>query len=448
MYDGEEHGVSGFVSTTAEVDGERYEISGLTAGAAGTDAGKYSVSVTGTAAVTDAGGNDVTDQFSVVSNEASFTITPRSVILRSKDESREYNGMPLTGSGEYTVDGDGIADGDGVVVTPTASRTLVGATANTFGWAFSEGTKAGNYNVSVEYGLLSIVNRDALYEIRMIAKSDMVEYDGQEHSVSGFEENDFDVDGSRYTVDSVNADTRGVEAGVYATDITGTARVNDEAGNDVSDQFAVSYKSGTLTITKSADSDTGRDDEGGTENADNGDGENADNGGGDNAGAGSGDNAGTGSNAAVDGSDSSQSVNIENIPDTVPVTAAPAGYWALLNLIMMIINVIGGIYMLLRRSRKKDDDPNDPYKAAANDPYKATANDEEDSRDERVKPLHVIVTILLAIIAVIAFFLTEDLTNTMALVDRYTILMAILMVAAVLTILTGKRKKDDDKKPE
>jgi hypothetical protein len=199
-------------------------------------------------------GNDVSEQFSVVSNEATFTITPRSVMLRSKDKSREYDGTPLTGSGEFTVEGDGFADGDGVVVTPTASRTLVGVTENTFDWGFNEGTKAENYDVTVEYGLLSITNRDARYEITMTAKSDTVEYDEKEHSVSGFEESVFDIEGNKYSVEGVEAEAKGIEEGVYSTVISGTATVKDGAGDDVSDQFAVSYKSGSLTITDTSGS--------------------------------------------------------------------------------------------------------------------------------------------------------------------------------------------------
>ena len=351
-----------------------------------------------------------------------FTITPRSVLLKSKDETREYDGTPLTGSGEYTVEGDGFAGRDGVVVTPTASRTLVGATANTFDWVFAEGTKAGNYNVTAEYGLLSVTNRDALYEITMTAKSDTVEYDGEEHSVNGFEENEFVVDGSKYTVDGVEADATGTEAGVYSTDITGTAKVRDEAGNDVSDQFAVAYKSGSLTITSTAGSETG-----GAAAADGGAGV-------DGGGAGGADNAGGGNAAGGDqaaGGDGS-SLIIETIPDTVPVTTAPAGYWALLNLIMMIMNVLVGFYLLFMSFRKKDYDPNDPYRAAANEEYY--------SAHARVKLLPAVIALLLAVISVVIFILTEDLSNSMTLFDRNTVLMAILLIASIAAFIAGRKK--------
>jgi hypothetical protein len=137
VYDGEEHSVSGFVVTTAIVDDEKYEVSGLTAVATGTDAGIYKVSVTGTPVVTDAKGNDVTDQFSVESEEATLTITPRPVLIRSMDESAEYDGKSHTGSGKFEIEGEGFVGNDGVTVTPTASRTLVGVTPNSFDWAFT-----------------------------------------------------------------------------------------------------------------------------------------------------------------------------------------------------------------------------------------------------------------------------------------------------------------------
>ena len=417
MYDGEEHSVSGFISTRAVVEGETYEISGLTAGAAGTDAGTYDVSVTGTAVVKDKDGNDVTDQFSVVSENATLTITPRSVLLRSADESAEYDGKAHTGSGKITVEGDGFAGNDGVVITPTASRTLVGATPNTFDWAFSTGTKAGNYKVETAYGLLSIVNREAQYEINMKANSDTVEYDGEEHSVSGFEKNEFEVEGSKYTVDNVEAEARGTEAGVYATDINGTAKVSDAGGNDVTEQFAVSYESGSLTITAVESGETPTGDSG-------------------NPGSGPDGSGGSGAGSGTTGSGLDIDTIIEN---GVPVAAAPSGYWAILNLIMMIANVLGGLYMIFRRYRDEDDDSDD-YEG-----QDAAADDTEQNR-RRKRGLSVIVTVALAIIAPVVFFITEDLTNTPALFDKYTLLMAVMLIAAIVFIINGK--KDSDEKTE
>lgn len=408
VYDGEEHGVSGFESTTAVIEEETYEVSGLTVEASGTDAGSYGVNVSGTAVVRDAEGNDVTDQFSVEISSAALTITPREVLLRSADESFEYDGSAHNGSGRIEIEGVGFVGTDGVTVTPTASRTLVGSVANSFDWSFNDGTKAGNYDVKTAYGILSITSRDATYEIVMKANSDTAEYDGQEHSVSGFEKNEFEVEGNDYTVENVEASARGTEAGVYTTEIFGTAEVKDAEGNDVSDQFAVSYESGSLTITKAPEA-TAAPADGGTTPDGGGNGGNGTGGGAD--------NGGTGGNG----------LTIETIPDTIPVASAPSGYWALLNLIMTVISALGAVYMILRRNR-----------------------DDEDEQPERRRKrvLSVLAAIVLAIASIVVFIITEDMTNTMALFDRYTLLMAALLIGTIAAIITGNKDSKESEETE
>ena len=424
VYDGAEHSVGGFVITTAIVEDEKYEVSGLTAVATGTDAGTYGVSVTGTPVVTDAKGNNVTDQFSVVTEDATLTITPRPVVIKSLDESAEYDGKPHTGSGKVEIGGKGFVGEDGVTITPTASRTLVGVTPNSFDWAFNEGTNGDNYDVATEYGLLSIVNRDAAYEITLTANSDTVEYDGKEHSVDGFEKTEFEVDGGNYAVDGVEASASGTETGVYETEISGLANVKDAEGNDVTDQFAVSYKNGSLTITGN--------NAGAVVPAGGNGGNNGGNGGNGGNGAGNGGQAGDGNDLVI-----------ETIPDSAVVTSAPAGYWAMFNLIMTVLTVIGGIYMLLRRSRKEDDDSeNDGDENAKAAAYRANSEEDQDSKKKRI--LAVIASVLLAIISVIVFIVTEDMTNTMAIFDKYSILMAVLMIASVVSIVLGRKHKENE----
>ncbi|MBR2539541.1 MAG: hypothetical protein IKE85_01745 [Mogibacterium sp.] len=55
----------------------------------------------------------------------------------------------------------------------------------------------------------------------------------------------------------------------------------------------------------------------------------------------------------------------------------------------------------------------------------------------------MIAAIVLAIVSVVAFFLTEDMSNTMAYFDKYTILMAVLLIGTLITNLLGKKKSDD-----
>ena len=211
------------------------------------------------------------------------------------------------------------------------------------------------------------------------------------------------------------------------------AVVTDAAGNDVTDEFAVSYEGGTLTIT-GAEGDDADDNNGGNGGNRNGNG-GADN----NGGNGIIDNGG-GNNGGGD------------IPEnTVPYAPAPSGYWALLNLIMAIISVLIGIIMLVRRAGRKDDeedDGTDPDGTGSRAAYAASAADaeEEDQQDERKKKrmLSLIAAVLLAIGSVIAFILTEDLTNTMAFIDRYTILMAVLLAGSVVSFIFRDKDKDDE----
>ena len=56
-----------------------------------------------------------------------------------------------------------------------------------------------------------------------------------------------------------------------------------------------------------------------------------------------------------------------------------------------------------------------------------------------------IISLLVAVISVIAFILTEDITLPTAFVDRYTILMAIIaIVQTVVVWLSRKEVKDEE----
>ena len=247
-YDGEEKSISGFVTTAFEVEGNTYTVEGLTAGASGTDAGGYPAVVTGTAVVKDADGNDVTEQFSVTTQDGALTITKRNVTLTSATDEKEYDGTALTND-EVTVSGDGFVEGEGATYTVTGSQTLVGESENTFEYTLNEGTKAGNYEITTEFGTLKVTNRTVQYVIEVVAKSATVKYDGKGKSISGFETLEFVVNGQTYTVEGLSAVANGTEAGEYTAQVTGTAIVKDVDGNDVTEQFAVTTKDGTLTIT-------------------------------------------------------------------------------------------------------------------------------------------------------------------------------------------------------
>ena len=68
----------------------------------------------------------------------------------------------------------------------------------------------------------------------------------------GFKTLEFTVDGNKYTVSDLNASVVKTDAGTYSNAITGTAKVVDASGNDVTDQFSVTTKSGSLVIKQAS----------------------------------------------------------------------------------------------------------------------------------------------------------------------------------------------------
>lgn len=220
-YDGTALTVSGFENLEFTVDGQKYTVSGLTAYKTGTNVSDSgAVEVTGTAVVKDANDIDVTSQFNVNTVNGLLTINPRNVTLTSGSASKQYDGTPLT-KDEVKVTGDGFADGEGATYDVTGAITNVAENKpnnNTFTYTLSEGTTAGNYVISTEFGTLTIeaVKDEVVVVIVGNTKSEI--YDATEKAVSGYQvvsisnglytEKDFVLkEGATDTVTKINAGT-------------------------------------------------------------------------------------------------------------------------------------------------------------------------------------------------------------------------------------------------
>lgn len=241
-YNGKDQSVSGFTGAPEGAD-----FSNITVGAHGTDAGTYDAQfANGTV-----GTVDKTEKYIVVSAEDSkLVIGKAKVTLKSADLSKKYDGTALENGGTALETESGFAEGEGATYTFTGSQTVVGSSANAFTYVLNEGTKADNYTITKSEGTLTVTNRDAKYEIEVESNSAEFTYDGNEHMVEGFKTLEFTVDGNEYTVSGLSASVSGTDAGTYSNAITGTAKVVDASGNDVTDQFSVATKSGSLVINK------------------------------------------------------------------------------------------------------------------------------------------------------------------------------------------------------
>ena len=108
-------------------------------------------------------------------------------------------------------------------------------------------------------------------------------------------------------------------------------------------------------------------------------------------------------------------------------------YWALLNLIMTILTgIISAVLLVGYFGRKEDDEEND---------------DENEDKTNR-KGFTRVMSLIPAVGAAIIFILTENMNNPMILTDRWTILMAVILLIQAIVAIFAKKSEDDDEDEE
>ena len=115
-----------------------------------------------------------------------YQITPRTVKLTSESDSKTYDGTPLV-KHDVTVSEDGFADGEGATYSYTGTQTDAGSSENTFTYALKEGTLASNYAITTANGTLTVEAVKTEVKVEITGHTDTVTYDGQVHSVSGYD---------------------------------------------------------------------------------------------------------------------------------------------------------------------------------------------------------------------------------------------------------------------
>ena len=183
--------------------------------------------------------------------DGKVAIDKRNVTLTSATDSKQYDGKPLAKK-EVTVGGDGFAGMEGATYDVTGSQIKVGSSNNTFTYVLNRNTNADNYNITTHEGTLTVTNRDAKYNVTLVANSNTGNiYDGSEKSATGIQTDEFEIDGVKYKVSGYQtSDPTATDAGTYDNVITGTYKVMDPEGNDVTEQFAVATQNGKLEIAK------------------------------------------------------------------------------------------------------------------------------------------------------------------------------------------------------
>ncbi|MBQ6621407.1 MAG: Cna B-type domain-containing protein [Mogibacterium sp.] len=117
---------------------------------------------------------------------------------------------------------------------------------------------------------------------------------------------------------------------------------------------------------------------------------------------------------------------------TDPEPPLASGFWALINLICAVVTAILSVILLIGyfTGRKKDEESEED------------AEEEEDQLKR--KGLLRLASLIPAIAGIVTFILTEDMSLPMQLVDRWTIVMVIILAVQVLVALFSKKKREDD----
>ena len=120
------------------------------------------------------------------------------------------------------------------------------------------------------------------------------------------------------------------------------------------------------------------------------------------------------------------------VSNSVPLMALN-GYptWALINLIMCIVGFVLALIVIARMfARRKTTE-------------KTEERESEKQRKNRM--LWVGTTVLMGLLGVIVFFLTENINSHMVLIDFWTIINAIILAAGIIgMVFSSKRKKKED----
>lgn len=246
-YDGECHKYSFRLDKNIDYNGLKYHIFGISGQISAVDAGEYSPKLSGTICIEDEDGQDVSKQFNVTLVPGNLQIQQRSITLKSGSAEKEYDGLPLI-CNDIEISGDGLIEKDELVVSAIGNQSLVGSILNEIIYRFANEKVEKNYCVDTIAGTLKVVDRKSKFRVYVRGKSDTFTYDGTMHSVEGFEDDGFMINGHRFSVSGITSSVAFLHAGTVDTKIAGKPVVTDEKGNDVSEQFDVHIFSGILRI--------------------------------------------------------------------------------------------------------------------------------------------------------------------------------------------------------
>ena len=495
VYDGKEHKWSPAVTDkegNALVEGTDYEVA-------------YSTSdftnVTGTITVTITGIGNYTGTVT-----RTYEITPKAYTVTTNSAKKVYDGTALTAGGKI----EGIVDGETVEFTTTGSRTVEGTSKNTYSLKWNGSAIQTNYKLAKEsIGELTVKSKSIIPDEPNtpddkktgITVSDPKDskYDGQEHrevlTVKDTKTGKDLIANKDYTVvysdDLVNAGTVTIKVsglGNYSGSFTKTYKITKRLVTLTSATVSKTYDGQALTNTSITVSGDGFvEGEGASYEV-----------------TGTQTSVGNSANAfeyKLNEKTLASNYDITKVVGTLTITAAPAPvtpptsptpvspppvtpryiqkvvpaltpqeevkkektpkaepkeekvekektpkarpekFWALINLICAIVTVLFGLLLLISKRHKNKDDEEDETKD------QTTTNEDEEKEQEKKRGAFTrVLAVLIAILSVVFFLVTEDLSLRWTWTDQWTIWMVVIGLVQIVVFFVGRKWKnvDDD----
>ena len=431
----------------------------------------------------------------------SYKVTPKEYTVTTDSATKTYSGTALTASGKV----EGIVSGETVEFTTTGSQTEVGTSKNTYELVWKS-AKATNYTLAKEsIGKLTVKAKSIVPDDKDTPESEKTgitvnepsdsKYDGKEHkevlTVTDTKTGKELVAGTDYSVtyssDLVNAGTVKVTVaglGNYTGSFTKTYKITKRSVTLTSATVSKVYDGSALTNTSITVSGDGFvEGEGASYEV-----------------TGTQTEVGNSANAfeyKLNEKTLASNYNITKVVGTLTITAAPAPvtpatpstpssttprtpsapqvttpvetvekettpkaepkkeekveedytpkatqeyYWALINLICAIVTVLFGLLLLISKRHKSEDDDEED-----DETKQQTNNDDEEKEQEKKRGLFTrVLAVLIAIVSVVFFLVTEDLSLPWTWTDQWTIWMVVIGLVQIVVFFVGRKWKNVD----
>ena len=130
----------------------------------------------------------------------------------------------------------------------------------------------------------------------------------------------------------------------------------------------------------------------------------------------------------------------EKVEEEYTPKASPQYYWALINLICAILTVLFGLLLLISKRHKDEDDDEED-----DETKQQTNNDDEEKEQEKKRGLFTrVLAVLIAIVSVVFFLVTEDLSLPWTWTDQWTIWMVVIGFVQIVVFFVGRKWKNVD----